>query len=179
MILDTDRLTLRLWQPEDFEEFAAMCAEPDVMKFIGRDGKPLPRFLAWQGFCAMAGHWKLRGFGMFAVIERATGELAGRVGPWHPEGWPGFELGWALRKKFWGRGYATEAGQRCLEYAFTDLHRPHLISLIDPANIASIRVAERVGEHLEGTVVLPDSQKEVLQYGLSREEWLRRRAAQE
>jgi RimJ/RimL family protein N-acetyltransferase len=176
MIMDTDRLTLRLWQPEDFEDFAAMSAEPEVMKFIALDGKPAPRFLAWQGFCALVGHWELRGFGMFVVIERATGEFVGRVGPWDPEGWPGFEVGWTIRKKFWGRGYATEAAHRCIEYVFTDLDRPHLISLIDAANIASIRVAERVGEHLEGKAILPHSQKEVLQYGLSREEWRRNRA---
>jgi RimJ/RimL family protein N-acetyltransferase len=174
MTLDTERLTLRLWEASDFEDFAAMSAEPDVMKFIAMDGKPASRFIAWQGFCAMVGHWQLRGFGMFVVVERVTGEFVGRIGPWHPEGWPGFEVGWTIRKKFWGRGYATEAANRCIEYAFTDLQRPHLISLIDAENTASIRVAERVGEHLEGKAILPHSQKEVLKYGLSREEWQRR-----
>jgi RimJ/RimL family protein N-acetyltransferase len=170
--LETDRLTLRRWQPEDFEEFAAMSAEPEVVKFLTADGKPLPRFLAWQGFCALIGHWELRGFGIFAVVERSTGEFVGRVGPWHPEGWPGFEVGWTLRKKFWGRGYATEAAARCIEYAFTDLQQPHVISLIDSANTPSIRVAERLGERVEGTATLPHTQKDVLVYGLSREQWL-------
>jgi RimJ/RimL family protein N-acetyltransferase len=170
--LETDRLTLRRWQSEDFEDFAAMSAEPEVVKFLTTDGKPLPRFLAWQGFCALIGHWELRGFGIFVVVERATGEFVGRVGPWHPEGWPGLEVGWTLRKKFWGRGYATEAAARCIEFAFTDLQQPHVISLIDPANTLSIRVAERLGEHLEGKALLPHTRKEALVYGLSREQWL-------
>ncbi len=169
--LETDRLTLRPWRLEDFEGFAAMSAEPEVVKFLTTDGKPLSRFIAWQGFCSLIGHWAVRGFGQFAVIERASGEFAGRAGPWHPEGWPGFEIGWTLRKKFWGRGYATEAAIRCIEHAFTNLQQPHLISLIDPANTPSIRVAERVGESLEGTATLPHTQREVLQYGLSRDQW--------
>jgi len=153
-----------------------MSAEPEVMKFISIDGKPAPRFLAWQGFCALVGHWELRGFGMFVVVERSTGEFVGRVGPWHPEGWPGLEVGWTIRKKFWGRGYATEAAHRCIEHVFIDLKQPHLISLIDAANVASVRVAERVGERLEGTSVLPHTQKEVLKYGLDRETWLTTRS---
>ena len=64
------------------------------------------------------GHWQLRGFGLWAVEERATGMLAGRVGCWQPEGWPGLEIGWALRREFWGRGYATEAAQSVMADAF-------------------------------------------------------------
>ena len=170
--LETDRLLLRHWEQDDFEAFAAMSAEPAVMEFIAVDGKPLSRFMAWQGFCAMLGHWQLRGFGMFAVIERASGEFVGRVGPWQPEGWPGFEVGWTLRSKFWGRGYATEAARKCVEYSFTTLGQPHLISLIEPANVRSVRVAERLGEHVEGTATLPHvPQKTLLQYGLDKTDW--------
>ena len=116
---------------------------------------------------------------MFAVIEAATGEFVGRVGPWQPEGWPGFEIGWTLRPKFWGRGYATEAAAECVRYAFTAMDRPRVISLIAPGNVRSIRVAERLGERLEGEIALPHPQKPadrlVLQYGLSRDDWRRRR----
>jgi len=98
----------------------------------------------------------------------------GRIGPWRPEGWPGFEIGWPLRTGHWGRGYATEAVNQCIRYAFTTLDRPHVISLIHPDNVRSIRVAERVRERLEGetTILRPDNS--VLQYGLSRDEWRRR-----
>src|SRR5215471_8775483 len=119
--LKTDRLILRMWEPEDFEPYAGMTADPEVIQFIAPDGKPLSRFDAWRSFAAAVGHWHLRGFGMFAVVEQATGDFVGRIGPWQPEGWPGFEVGWALRRKYWGRGYATEAVKACISYSFTGL----------------------------------------------------------
>ena len=70
--LTTDRLTLRQWTLDDFEDVAAMVADPMVMEFLATDGKPLPRFGAGQALCGQVGHWQLRGFGMFAVVERAT-----------------------------------------------------------------------------------------------------------
>ncbi len=169
--LETQRLLLRTWEPDDFEAYAAMSAEPEVMRFLSHDGKPLSRFDAWRSFAAQVGHWKLRGFGMFAVVERTSGDLVGRIGPWQPEGWPDFEIGWTLGGKYWGRGYATEAVKACITYSFTELRRSHLISIIDPDNIRSIRVAERVGEQLEGTVTLPHlPNRTLLQYGLYRQD---------
>jgi RimJ/RimL family protein N-acetyltransferase len=171
--LETERLILRMWEGRDFDALASMLAEPEVMRFLSADGKPMSRFDAWRSLCANIGHWQLRGFGMFAVLERVTGELVGRIGPWQPEGWPGLEIGWTLRSQYWGRGYATEAVNRCITYAFNELQRTHLISLIDPGNLRSIRVAERVGERLEGTTTLPHlpGDRRVLQYGLRRDDW--------
>jgi len=172
--LHTERLTLRPWTLDDFEDFAAMSADPAVMQFLAIDGKPLSRFGAWQSFSGIVGHWTLRGYGLFAVVERATGRFVGRAGPWYPEGWPDFEIGWTLRSEFWGRGYATEAAKRCIAYAFTELERTHLVSLILPENLRSIGVAGRLGERLERTVRLPHlPDRDVLQYGLSVEEWKR------
>jgi RimJ/RimL family protein N-acetyltransferase len=173
--LETERLLLRQWTLDDFEDLAAMLADPKVMAFLAIDGKPESRFGAWRALCGLVGHWQLLGFGMFAVVERATGTFLGRVGPWHPEGWPDFEIGWVLRSQYWGRGYATEAVNRCISHAFTDLSRAHLSSFIMPDNTRSIRVAERVGERLEREVTLPHlPDRTVLQYGLSRDDWKRR-----
>jgi RimJ/RimL family protein N-acetyltransferase len=172
--LQTERLILRPWTPGDFEAFAAMHAEPDIMRYLSVEGKPLTRFQSWQAFCANFGHWQLRGFGMFAVVERATNEFVGRIGPWHPEGWPGFEVGWTIRQKFWGRGYATEAARRSVEFAFTELGRDSLISLIEENNVRSIRVAERLGEKPEGTVTLSHMpSRPIVKYGLSKRDWVR------
>lgn len=146
--LETERLTLRLWRASDFEPFAAMCADEEVMRYVG--GKTLTRPEAWRFMALVVGHWHLKGFGMWAVEERDGGELVGRVGCWQPEGWPGFELGWVLRREFWGRGFATEAARAALRHAFDELEQTHVISLIHPDNRASIRVAERLGEKLEG-----------------------------
>lgn len=174
-LLTTERLALRMWDSADFETYAAMCADPEVMRFLSPDGQPLSRFAAWQSFSSIVGHWNLRGFGLFAVTERSSGQLIGRVGPWQPEGWPDFEIGWTIRRQFWGRGYATEAASACVAYAFNDLRRSHVISLILPENVRSIRVAERLGERLEGETTLPHlhADTRVLQYGISREDWIR------
>jgi RimJ/RimL family protein N-acetyltransferase len=174
MTLETERLILRSWTLDDFESFADMHAEPDVNRFLN-DGKPLSRFAAWQGFSAIVGHWQLRGFGIFALVERQTGKLAGRVGPWFPEGWPDCEIAWTLRSAFWGRGYATEAARRCLAYAFTELRRDHVVSLIDPANLPSARVAVRIGEQFEDNIAHPNvPQKTVDLYGLHKCAWKNR-----
>jgi RimJ/RimL family protein N-acetyltransferase len=87
----------------------------------------------------------------------------------NPEGWPGFELGWTLARHAQGKGYATEGARRALEYAFTEMKREHVISLIHPDNHPSIRVAERLGEKLEGRTQLLDH--EVLIYGIDRDAW--------
>jgi RimJ/RimL family protein N-acetyltransferase len=170
--LETERLILRTWKLDDFDTYARIYADADVMQFLSAHGKPMSRFDAWFSFSLLVGHWYLRGFGMFAVVDRATGDVVGRIGPWLPEGWPGFEVGWSLRREYWGRGYATEAVKACIRHSFETLGQPHVISLIDPENIRSIRVAERAGERLEGTTTLPDRpDKPILQYGIRRENW--------
>lgn len=81
----------------------------------------MPRSLAWRAFMTMAGAWYLQGFAMFSVIEKATGRWIGRLGPWYPEGWPGTEIGWALVRDSWGRGYATEGAAAAMDWAFSTL----------------------------------------------------------
>ena len=130
-----------------------MCADPEVMKHIGA-GVTLSAPDAWRSMAGILGHWRLLGYGMFAVEVKATGELAGRVGFLDPPGWPGFELGWLLGRPYWRRGYATEAAKACLAHAFGPLGRSRVISLIRPGNDPSIRVAERLGERLAGEVEL-------------------------
>jgi len=165
--LETDRLILRMLRDSDFDAYAEMCADPEVMRYIG-DGQPLDRAMAWRNLAMMVGHWSLRGYGFWAAEERSSGVLVGRIGLWNREGWPGFEIGWMLRRPFWGRGYATEGARRALQFAFTQLDRPHVISLIRPGNFASIRVAERLGERrLDTTEVMG---KPALLYRITRDE---------
>jgi len=147
--LETERLRLRMFRTADFEAYAAICADPDVMRYLG-DGKPLSKADAWRQIAMILGHWSLRGYGLWAVEERATGALVGRIGLFEPEGWPGFELGWMLRRASWGQGYAIEGARRALAHAFTEMGRDHLISLIRPANQPSIRVAEKLGRDARG-----------------------------
>ena len=166
--LETDRLILRMLRESDLDGYAEMCADPCVMRYLG-DGQPLLRPAAWRRMALMVGHWSLRGYGLWAAEERSSGVLVGRIGFWNPEGWPGFELGWMLRRSFWGQGYATEAARTALSFAFTQLQQPHVISLIHPENAASIRVAGRLGERrVDSTEVMG---KPALVYRITREEW--------
>ena len=165
-ILETARLVLRMFRESDLDAYAGMCADPEVMRHIG-DGKPLSRAEAWRNMAMMLGHWELRGYGLWAVEERESSAMIGRVGCWNPEGWPGFELGWMLRRAYWGRGLATEAARVALGYAFKELNQSHVISVIQPENQASIRVAERLGERYEGTSEVMGIS--VLVYGIHRE----------
>jgi RimJ/RimL family protein N-acetyltransferase len=166
--LQTDRLTLRMLCEADLDAYAEMCADPEVMRYIG-DGQPLARPMAWRNLAMMVGHWSLRGYGLWAVEERSSGVLVGRIGCWNPEGWPGFEVGWMLRRALWGRGYATEGARAALQYAFTGLGQPQVISLIHPENAASIRVAGRLGERLLDSAEVMG--RPALVYRITREEW--------
>jgi RimJ/RimL family protein N-acetyltransferase len=166
--LDTERLRLRAFRQDDFETYAAICADPEVMRYLG-EGKPLTRSDAWRQMAMILGHWQLRGYGLWAVEDRATGILLGRIGFFQPEGWPDFELGWMLRRQAWGKGYATEGARRAMAHAFTALGRDHLISLIRPGNDPSIRVAERLGETLRSETELFGHR--ALVYAIDRAQW--------
>ena len=146
--IETERLLLRAWRPEDFEDFARISSDPEVMRYIA-NGLPATRSQAWRTMAVFVGHWSLRGYGLWAAEERGTGKFIGRIGLWNPEGWPGLEVGWLLDRAYWGRGLATEGARAALDYAFTTLGADHVISVIDPANTRSIRVAENLGEWFE------------------------------
>jgi RimJ/RimL family protein N-acetyltransferase len=162
------RLILRGFEEEDLDAYAEMCGDSEVMRYIGT-GQTLSRSESWRNMAMMLGHWKLRGYGMWAVEERQSGEMIGRVGCLKPEGWIDFEIGWSIRRAFWGQGFATEAGKKAIAYAFEELQQTHVISLIRPENIASQRVAEKLGEKLQGKTELMGG--EALIFGISREEW--------
>ena len=165
--LETERLILRMLREDDFEAYARICADEDVMRYLG--GKIMTRAEAWRHLAFLVGHWQLLGYGHWAVEEKATGEMLGRLGFLNPAGWPGFEIGWTLRRESWGKGYATEGARRALRYAFTELGQEHVISLIHPENRPSIRVAERLGERHEGEAEIMGIH--VLVYGLDRKDW--------
>lgn len=162
--LTTERLLLRGLEERDFEAYAAMMADPEVTRFLG-DGSPLSRFDAWRQMAMFAGHWVLRGFGIWAVEERATGAFVGRIGCFEPDGWPGFEIGYALARHAWGRGYAREAAAASLAYARETLGRERIISIIRPDNTASARVATALGATPAGELDFFGAPAIVYEYG--------------
>ena len=163
--LSSARLRYRMFEESDLDGYAAMCADEEVMRYLG-DGLPMDRAGAWRNMALVLGHWQLRGFGPWAVEERATGRLAGRVGCWQPESWPALEIGWTLCRDFWGKGYATEAGLVALDHAFAQLKQSHVISLIHRQNQRSIAVARRLGMQREGSTEVMGHAVEI--YGIHR-----------
>ncbi len=150
---------------DDFEAFAAIVADPEVVEFLD-DGEPIDREACWRGMAIFLGHWHLRGYGWWAVEDRRSGEFLGRIGLYNPEGWPGIEIGWLLRRDVWGSGLATEGAAAALDFAFDVVGADHVISIIDARNVRSIRVAEKLGERYETNVRQADRTLAV--YGIDR-----------
>jgi RimJ/RimL family protein N-acetyltransferase len=167
--VETERLVLREWRDEDLDGYHAMQNDPEVYRFLGNE--PIGRSDAWRHMAMIAGHWALRGFGMWAVIEKDSAAFAGRVGPWQPEGWPGLEVGWTLAREHWGKGYATEAARAAVGFAFEQLGAERVISLIDGANERSLKVSERLGQRFERDWELDG--KPIGIYGVDRAEFPR------
>jgi RimJ/RimL family protein N-acetyltransferase len=141
---------LRQFRDTDLEAYFAIVSDPEVRRYIGGGSVPT-REEAWRHMAMLAGIWTLRGFGQWAVEEKASGDLVGRVGVWFPEGFPEIEAGWVIGRDHWGAGYATEAAREGLRQAFAILGVAHVISLIDPENVASRRVAEKLGGSIDKT----------------------------
>ena len=131
------------------------------------------RFNAWRRFLQMPGAWAVQGFGMFSVVEKASGRWIGQAGPWQPDGWPGTEVGYALHPDAWGKGYATEACTRAIDYAFDELGWTDVIHCIDLDNRPSQAVAERLGSRVLRRIhdVPPFEGHTLDVWGQTREEW--------
>jgi RimJ/RimL family protein N-acetyltransferase len=176
LILETERLILKPSVLDEFEAWATFYEDADALKYIG--GAQV-RSVAWRTFTQAAGAWALQGYGMFSVIEKETGRWIGRVGANHPEGWPGTEVGWAIERAAWGKGYAFEAAAASMDYAIGQLGWTEVIHCIAPENLASRRLAERLGSTILRRAVLPPpvTSGEVDIWGQSSAAWRARRRA--
>lgn len=175
-VLVTERLILRPPGAEDLDSWAEMAADEETTRFIGGTAS---RAGAWRQLCTMAGSWHINGFAMFSVIERATGEWVGRLGPWRPEGWPGAEVGWGVRARFAGKGYAYEGAVASMDFAVDTLGWTDIIHTIDPDNIRSIALAKRLGSTNLGRTRLPDPYEDAIvdAWGQTADQWRARRRA--
>jgi RimJ/RimL family protein N-acetyltransferase len=147
-VLETERLILRAHRREDFEFFARLGADPDVVRYLG---EPLSRDEAWKKFLRAVGHWHITGYGFWAVEEKTRGRLIGEAGFVERQresadplaGLP--EIGWVLAKSAWGKGFATEAARAALKWGWEHFGSVRAICVVSPGNRASIRVAEKCG----------------------------------
>jgi RimJ/RimL family protein N-acetyltransferase len=168
--LETPRLILRPPRMEDFDAWAAFLEDEVATKYIGG---PQPRPTAWRTFMCMCGAWSMTGVAMFSVIEKASGQWVGRLGPWYPDGWPEPEVGWGIARQHWGKGYASEGAAAAVDYAFDVLGWSEVIHCIDEQNLASQGVAKRLGSSYLRRVRLPVpfEHMPVDAWGQTREQW--------
>ena len=168
--IETPRLLLRPPRLDDLDAFAAMMTDEETARFIGGT---MPRAMTWRGLMTMIGAWHAQGFAMFSVFEKSSGRWIGRLGPWLPEGWPGPEIGWSIVRDCWGRGYAVEGAIATTNWAFDTLGWTHMIHSIAPQNVASQRVAQKLGSRLlgPGTLPAPYEHDRVDLWGQSKAEW--------
>ncbi|MEZ5716474.1 MAG: GNAT family N-acetyltransferase [Paracoccaceae bacterium] len=143
--LETARLILRAPQESDFEHERDFYAT-EAARFVGGPKQPHE---TWRMLAMMLGHWALRGYGFWALEDKATGTYQGRVGLWFPYGWSEREIGWTLMPHGQGKGFATEAAEAARAYAYDTLGWDTAISQIAAANDASKAVARRLGAHFE------------------------------
>lgn len=165
-ILETERLRLRGFEQADAPAFARLNSNAEFLTYLG-DGQPLNEADSWRVLAFLMGHWALRGFGMWLVEEKDSGDFVGRIGLHYPHGWPAIELGWGIHPEHWGKGYAREAAIACGHWGFQNLELESLISVIDPRNQNSIKVAERIGEQYDRTEFVKD--RDCLIYMVTRE----------
>lgn len=165
--LETERLVLRGWREDDLDAFAAMMANAEVACFL--TGAPRTRAEAWRDLALLVGHWALRGYGLFAVEEKATGAFVGRVGAWQPECWVGFELGWGLVREHWGKGFALEAARVAGSWVFERFRLDHLVSLVHVENTRSQALAKRLGMRVRDTTIHAGMQHDI--WEIARLDW--------
>ena len=144
-ILETDRLILRVFDNSDLDAFADIEADPDVMRYYAsgpRSREQAVRALAW--FMELQTTY---GHSLWAIDQKGGGRCIGYCGLIRQTigGRQEIEIGYKLANPFWGQGIATEAASAVREWGFANLRVRRLISIIDPLNVASIRVAEKIG----------------------------------
>ena len=172
--LETDRLILRPPRAGDLDAWSEMMLDEPTARFVGG---VMTRAECWRQLMTTIGAWHACGFAMFSVIEKESGRWVGRLGPWQPEGWPGPEIGWTIVRDRWGRGYAGEGATAATDWALETLGWREIIHSIAPANVASQRVAQKLGSRNRGPGRLPPpyANDRVDLWGQTREEWLGRR----
>ena len=152
IILETPRLILRHLVLDDLDALFALYSDPEIRKYFPdgvKSHEDTREELEWY----LNGHPEHPKIGLWATVHKETGKFIGRCGllPWEIDSRLEIEVAYLLDKKFWHQGLATEAAEGILAYAFDNLSLMRVICLMHPDNIASQRVAQRVGMILEGS----------------------------
>jgi RimJ/RimL family protein N-acetyltransferase len=144
--LESDRLTFRQIRDTDLDVLVAHHSDPVTRSVYG----DMTRADVWRRMAMGLGHWQMRGFGPYALEDKQSGQLAGLVSLWFPEGWQDIEIGYGIIPEFRRKGYAAEAVRRMREHGYKDRKIKKLVSYIQPSNIGSQAVAKSVGATPDG-----------------------------
>jgi ribosomal-protein-alanine N-acetyltransferase len=169
--IETDRLLLRHWREGDLDSYARICADQEVMRYMGRG--TMSREQTAESIERFVRHWKEHSYGLWAVEEKASGTFVGRIGLLYHEDWPEgehkAEVAWLVDRAFWGRGFATEGALASLRYGFEELGLDRIISISLPENRASRRVMEKAGLTYQGETRWRGH--DVVWYAVDRDAW--------
>ncbi len=175
-MLTTSRLILRRWRDDDIEPMAAINADPEVMRWIG-DGTVRDLEQTRSGIAAVERQWEASGYGLFAITERASGDLVGFTGmavPYFlPEIMPSVEIAWRLARPYWGRGIATEASAAALAFGLIDRGLDGIVAIVQIGNEASERIMVKLGMRLDRETFDPGTGRPLRVYQITRDDYLR------
>lgn len=167
-MLETERLIMRPLAESDVDEIFAMRSDEEIMRFIR---EPQGRDESFDWIKLVSGRWNDEKLGFCAIIEKASNKFLGWCGVWRLKETGEIEIGYAIEKGHWGKGFATEAATAFMRYAFEELNAEKLVAVARPENAASRRVMEklgmiyvRTGEFYKQTLV---------QYAVNKEDFLK------
>jgi len=165
-LIETARLRLRMFRPQDLDDLAAMFSDPLVMRYVA-DGKPAGREVAEKALSSVIDHWRREGFGRWAAEEKQTNKFVGFGGLRSLFGLP--EVVYHFSPNYWGKGLATELARASLRYGFEEHGFERIVAVAKPENAASIHVMEKLGMRYEMHTSYYNI--DVVQYTLSREDY--------
>ncbi len=169
-MLETDRLILRPLDEKDVDAIFAMRSDPEVMRFI-REPQNRDESANWVEL--VSSRWEKEQIGFCAILEKPSQKFVGWCGIWKLKETGELEIGYAVAKEFWGKGFATEAALKFLDYAFEKLEPEKIVAVTRPENAASRRVMEKLGMNFIKTDTFYD--QTLVQYAVTKKEYARNR----
>ena len=169
-MFETDRLILRPLDNGDVDAIFAMRSDPEVMRFI-REPQNRDESTNWVEL--VSSRWKTEQIGFCGILEKLSGKFVGWCGIWKLKETGDLEIGYAVAKEFWGKGYATEAALKFLDYAFERLQPEKVVAVARPENVASRRVMEKLGMSFVKTDKFYE--QTLALYAIAKEDYVRNR----
>ena len=172
-MLETDRLLLRTLVDSDADAIFALRGDAEIMHYIR---EPQDRRETEKWIRLVSSRWQKDKLGFCGVVEKESGKLSGWCGVWRLSETDEVEIGYAIAKEFWRRGFATEAAEALLRYAFAHLKPDKITAVADPENAASRRVMEKLGMKF---VRIDDFyERQLVQYAITEKEFSARKSEQ-